>query len=124
MPLVVAMFQIATSSARCTATLALRGPRRGAIRRYLGGREVSGVWEIDIAAVPRAPCRYGVPGRVRRDLTLPADSLLPGVVPAHDARCCAVGNLGMSAPVSAPTTSGVSPPIPGIGQIMPGTRLN
>jgi hypothetical protein len=39
------------------ATLALRGPRRVAIRRYLAAREVSRVWEIDIAAVPRAPCR-------------------------------------------------------------------
>lgn len=35
------------------------------------------------------------------DFTLPADSLFPGVVPAQDARCLAVGNLFTSAPVSA-----------------------
>ena len=67
------------------------------------------VWEMDIAEVPSAPCRYGLPGRVCRDLTFPADSLLPGVVPAHDARCWAVGNLVMSAPVSATMTSAVRP---------------
>ena len=33
-----------------------QGPRRGAIRRYLAARWVFRVCEIDIAAVPSAPC--------------------------------------------------------------------
>ena len=41
--------------------------------------------------------------RVRVDLTRPADSLLPGQVPAHEAKCPAVGKRVMSAPVSATT---------------------
>lgn len=43
--------------------------------------------EADIAATPRAPFRYGLPGRVWVDLTRRADSFDPGQVPAHDARC-------------------------------------
>ena len=39
------------------------------------------------------------------DFTRPADSLLPGLVPAHDARWAAVGKMSMSAPVSATITS-------------------
>jgi hypothetical protein len=35
------------------------------------------------------------------DFTRPADSLEPGLTPAHDARCAAVGNWVMSPPVSA-----------------------
>jgi len=54
---------------------------------------------------------------VRLDLTLPADSLLPGVVPAQDAKCSAEGNRLMSAPVSATMTSAVFPPMPGMVQI-------
>jgi multisubunit Na+/H+ antiporter MnhE subunit len=37
--------------------------------------------------VQGASCRYGVPGRVLEGLTLPADSLLPGTVPAQEAGC-------------------------------------
>jgi hypothetical protein len=48
-----------------------------------------------------------LPGRVLLDLTLPADSLLPGVVPAHDASCPAIGKRVISAPVSAMMTSAV-----------------
>ena len=51
---------------------------------------------------------------MRLDLTLPADSLLPGVVPAQDAKCSAEGNRLMSAPVSATMTSAVCPPMPGM----------
>src|SRR6478609_4161638 len=39
--------------------------------------------------------------RVRPEKCLPADSLLPGHMPAQDASCCGVGNRLMSAPVSA-----------------------
>ena len=67
----------------------------------------------DIAAIPRAPFRQGLPGRVWVDLTRPADSLLPGQVPAHDARWPALGNLVMSAPVSAMITSATPVEIPG-----------
>ena len=72
---------------------------------------------MDIAAAPGAPFKYGLPGRVWLDFTRPADSLLPGVVPAHEARCLAVGKRLMSTPVSATTTSAVLAPIPGIEQI-------
>jgi hypothetical protein len=46
-----------------------------------------------------------LPGRVFFDFTLPADSLDPGAVPAQEARCPAVGNTVVSAPVSARNTS-------------------
>ena len=51
------------------------------------------------------------------DLTRPADSLLPGQVPAQEARWPAVGNRLMSAPVSATITSAVRVSMPGIVQI-------
>jgi len=63
-----------------------------------------------------------LPGLVRVDLIRPADSLLRGQVPAQDARCPAVGNRDMSAPVSATITSAVRGPIPGMVAISPGTR--
>ena len=44
------------------------------------------------------------PWRVRPERCLPADSLLPGHMPAHDARCPAVGKRDMSAPISARIT--------------------
>ena len=55
----------------------------------------------DIAETPSAPLRYGLPGRVLVDLIRPADWLEPGETPAQEARCPAVGNTLMSAPVSA-----------------------
>lgn len=58
-----------------------------------------------------------MPGRVVLDFTLPADSLFPGVVPAQEARCLAVGNRLMSAPVSATITSAVRVLMPGIVEI-------
>jgi hypothetical protein len=45
---------------------------------------------------------------------LPADSLLPGHMPAHDANCRSLGNRVMSAPISAITTSAVRRLMPGI----------
>jgi hypothetical protein len=41
------------------------------------------------------------PLRVFADLRLPADSFCPGHMPAHEAQCSAVGNMLMSAPISA-----------------------
>src|SRR3954468_22418068 len=70
-----------------------------------GGREcgdAEGAFEVGIA------------GRVLVDLIRPADSLLPGQVPAHDARCSAVGKRVMSAPVSAMITSATPMLIPGM----------
>src|SRR6266851_2310147 len=95
------MFQMAMRIACSTATMALTGPRREAMRRYFADRQVPLLRAAGIAAMPRAPLRQGLPGRVWADLTRPADSLLPGQVPAQDARCPAVGNRVMSAPVSA-----------------------
>ena len=44
------------------------------------------------AAAPSAAFRWAFPGRVAVDLIRPADSLLPGQVPADDARWAAVGH--------------------------------
>ena len=44
----------------------------------------------------------------------PADSLWPGQTPAQDARCAAVGNRDMSAPVSAMTISAMTWDTPGM----------
>ncbi len=60
-----------------------------------------------------------MPGLLLVDLTRPADSLLPGQVPAQDAKCPAVGNRLKSAPVSAMITSATRTLIPGIETIRP-----
>lgn len=56
------------------------------------------------------------------DLTRPADSWLPGQVPAQEAKWAAVGNTVMSAPVSATITSAVRTPIGQIRLTRPLTR--
>ncbi len=56
-----------------------------------------------LVAVPR-------PGRRR----LPADSCIAGATPAQAARCAAVGNRDMSAPVSAMITCATFGPTPGM----------
>src|SRR5664279_6271578 len=108
------MCQAAVSIECCTATSALIGPRRAAMRRYLAEKYVSLERDAASAAVPRAPLRYRLPGRVLVDFTLPADSLEPGAVPAQEARCPAVGNTRMSPPVSARNTSATVVEIPGM----------
>ena len=70
--------------------------------------------DADRAATPRAALRWRLPDRVLADLTRPADSLLPGETPAQDARCSAVGNTLMSAPVSAMNTSATTCDQPGM----------
>ena len=55
-----------------------------------------------------------LPLRVLPERCLPADSLLPGHRPAHDARCAAVGNRAMSTPISEMMTWAARSPIPGI----------
>lgn len=51
--------------------------------------------------------RHRLPLVVRPLVRLPALSLLPGQIPAHDAKCSAVGNGFMSMPISAITVSAV-----------------
>ena len=55
-----------------------------------------------------------LPLRVLPERCLPADSLLPGHNPAHDARCAAVGNRAMSTPISEMMTWAARSLIPGI----------
>src|SRR5881409_174495 len=95
------MCQVAVSMACSTAMSALTGPRREAMRRYLAEKYVPLDRAAERAAMPRAPLRYRLPGRLLVDLTLPADSLAPGAVPTQDASCSEVGKTVMSAPVSA-----------------------
>src|SRR5438067_10456633 len=54
------------------------------------------------------------PLRVLPDLRLPALSLLPGHIPAQEARWAAVGNLVISRPISATMVSAVRRPTPGM----------
>jgi hypothetical protein len=57
---------------------------------------------------PFVPCRF--PAGICR----PADSFIAGATPAHAARCAAVGNRVMSAPVSATIVSATFGPTPGM----------
>src|SRR5215212_1609878 len=52
-----------------------------------------------MAAGPRAALRWQFPGRVGAVLRRPADSCCPGLTPAQEHRCAAVGKAVMSAPV-------------------------
>src|SRR4051812_42613178 len=108
------MFHAVMINACSTATRARIGPRRVLIRWYLAQKEVLLDRAADIAETPSAPLRYGLPGRVLVDLIRPADSLQPGETPAQDARCPALGNTLMSAPVSAMNTSAVLVENPGM----------
>src|SRR5687767_2930857 len=54
------------------------------------------------------------PGRVLADLVMPALSLLPGQRPAQDARCAAVGNCFISAPISARIVAAETVSMPGM----------
>ncbi len=53
------------------------------------------------AASPSAARNHELPLRVRPEWCLPADSLLPGHIPAQDAKFPAVGNRVMFTPISA-----------------------
>src|SRR5512132_1930796 len=99
---------------RPTATMARLLPCRRVIRRYRSPRKVS-VLLAATAASPSTRPRYGLPRPVDPlPLRLPADSLTPGANLAHDTRCPAVGNLVMSAPISAMSSCAASWPTPGI----------
>src|SRR6266700_896941 len=61
------------------------------------------------AASTRAVRSQGLPLRVRPLRRLPALSLLPGHMPAHEARCRALGKRRISAPISARMTRVLAP---------------
>lgn len=52
------------------------------------------------AASVSAVLSHTEPCRVRPELRRPPEALLPVQIPAHDAKCAAVGNTPMSAPIS------------------------
>ena len=63
-------------------------------------------------------CRsHRLPLVVRPLLRLPALSLFPGHIPAHDAKWSAVGNCSMFGPISAITVSAARCSTPGIGRL-------
>jgi hypothetical protein len=62
----------------------------------------------------RAERSAASPLRAFPERRFPADSWLPGHMPAQDARCAAMGNRLMSTPISAMITSAVRLPTPGI----------
>ena len=109
-----AMFQIAIKMACSIGTLDSSGLRRAAIRRYLAARVGAVGCSHRHASVPCAAFRYGFPCRVLVDSTSPADSWLPGQVPAQNAEWAAVENTDMSAPVVAVITSAVRTPMLGM----------
>src|SRR5687768_14907986 len=108
------MFQTAMRIACSMATRAFMGPRRAASLLYFAPKYVVFDRDSAKAAMPRAPLRWGSPGLVLLDFTRPADSLLPGAVPAQDDRWPAVGNTVMSAPVSAMMISATRSLMPGM----------
>src|SRR6185503_19115622 len=108
------MYQAAIKMSCPRATLARFLPRLLASRRYRADKYVCLVLAAAAAASPRAPRSHRSPLRVRPEKCLPADSLLPGHMPAHDASCCGVGNRLMSAPVSAMRISASRSLTPGI----------
>lgn len=75
----------------------------------VGSRPAGGVCRVDERAT-----QPGLPLRVRPEARLPADSWLPGHIPAHEARWRADGNRLISDPISASSVSAVRRPIPGI----------
>ena len=79
-----------------SATAARLTPRRAARRWYCAARYVCLVRAAACAASTSVARSQGLPRRVRPLRRLPALSWLPGHIPAHDARCLAVGNLPMS----------------------------
>jgi len=95
----VSMFQAAISIECFTAIRAFIGPRREAMRLYFAEKYVPPERDAAMAAMPSAPLRCRLPGRVFVDFTRPADSLDPGAVPAHEARWAAVEDTLMSPPV-------------------------
>ena len=109
--LVVAMCQIATSMCALDGDVGFMRATAGGDPAIFGGRgRCRGFWEHGHRRGAEGALEVGVARSGRLDLTLPADSLLPGVVPAHDARCCAVGNLAhVGAGLGDDDVGGVAP---------------
>src|SRR6266540_6406063 len=97
-----------------TATAALAGPRRPRRRAYWEDRYVPFERAAAWAASTRATRSHLDPLRVFPDRCLPADSLLPGHIPAHEARWAEDPNLPMSTPISAIISSAVRCWTPGM----------
>src|SRR6266508_894371 len=95
------MWKAATRMECPTATVALFAPRRPFSRWYWADRYVP----LDLAAARAdsvsAERSHFDPLRVLPERCLPADSLLPGHIPAHEARRAEDTNLPMSTPISA-----------------------
>src|ERR1035437_1105565 len=64
------------------------------------------------------------PLRVLPEWCLPADSLLPGHIPAQDARCASEGNRLISGPISASSTSAVRRLTPSSWRTLPLRRMS
>src|SRR6266403_4030218 len=95
------------TSARCL-------PRWGASRRYCADRYVSLVL-LAAWATSNSTCRSHIlPLRVLPLSRLPPLSLWPGHIPAHEAKCLALGNRERSVPTSASRISAARCPTPGI----------
>src|SRR3954466_7049148 len=97
-----------------TATAAFFEPRRPLRRAYCAARYVPLERAAARAASVNAPCSHLDPLRVLPERRLPADSSLPGHIPAHEARWPEVGNRLMSTPISAIRVSAVLRSTPGI----------
>src|SRR6266568_4543669 len=98
-----------------TATTAFIGPRRAVMRRNRAPKNVVLVDRAATnAATPTAALRCLLPGRILVDLIFPADSLAPGDRPAQETSSAAVGNMLISAPVSAMNTSATFVAQPGM----------
>src|SRR3954452_24793942 len=94
--------------------VALLGPRRARRRAYWAAREVFLLRLALLAHSTSVWLSHLEPLRVLPVRRLPADSSLPGHMPAQEARCLAVGKTLMSPPVSAMITSAARRPTPGI----------
>src|SRR6266508_929003 len=108
------MWKAATRMECPTATVALFAPRRPFSRWYWADRYVP----LDLAAARAdsvsAERSHFDPLRVLPERCLPADSLLPGHIPAHEARRAEDPNLPMSTPISAIISSAVRCWTPGM----------
>src|SRR5918996_4551533 len=97
-----------------TAMLALPGPRVPRRRWSCADRSVPRLRAAALAHSIRVARSHFDPLRVRSDVHLPADSLLPGYSPVQEARWPAEGKRDMSAPLSAMMTSAERLSTPGI----------
>src|SRR4051812_38060213 len=95
-----------------TAIVALFAPRRARSRRDWAPREVSLLRVALFAHSTSVWLSHLEPLRVLPERRLPADTSLPGRMPAQEARCLADGNVVMSPPVSATITSAARRPTP------------